>query len=102
FFNSLANGKVGPFPKQFVWMIVVLVILGFFLERHKAGFWIKATGGNAKAAIVAGIRTNEVKIGTFMIAGLCAAMAGILDFSFIGSTDTSAGTSLTFPVFASV
>jgi ribose/xylose/arabinose/galactoside ABC-type transport system permease subunit len=72
------------------------------LHRTLFGFRIAAIGGNPSAAAVVKLPVKRYKFWVFAIAGLCAALAGILDFSFIGSTTPTAGASLTFPVFAAV
>src|SRR6185312_16117597 len=53
-------------------------------------------------ARIARLPVTRYKILAFVICGMLAAMAGILDFSFIQTTQPNIGLSYTFPVFAAV
>jgi len=98
------GGLEFPFriPIQIAWLAAVAAIIAFVLHRTLFGFRLAAIGGNPQAARVAALPIRRYKLWVFAIAGACAALAGILDFSFIGSTTPSAGANLTFPVFAAV
>ena len=89
-------------PIQVVWLVGLSLVAGFALHRSLFGFHIFAIGGNLEAARTARLPIKKYKFIAFMLAGLLAALAGILDFSFLGSTDPSAGIPLLFPVFAAV
>lgn len=66
------------------WPVMPLVLLGAFicmslmLRRTVLGRSLYATGGNAAAAFVAGIRTNRIKVIAFTLSGLLAGIAGYL------------------------
>jgi len=90
------------FPIQFIWMSLVMLILGVTLNRSMLGFRMLATGSNPNAARVAGINIRRTKIAAFVLSGLTAAIAGIIDLSYVGSADPTNGSTLTFPVFAAV
>jgi len=102
-FNALGASTL-PFdiPIQIAWLVGAALVMGVLLHRTLFGFRIAAIGGNPSAAAVVKLPVKRYKFWVFAIAGLCAALAGILDFSFIGSTTPTAGASLTFPVFAAV
>jgi len=89
-------------PIQVVWLIVFAVLIGLLLHRSLFGFRLFAIGGNPEAARTSKLPVTRYKFVTFVLCGTLAALAGILDFSFLGSTDPSAGSSLLFPVFAAV
>jgi ribose/xylose/arabinose/galactoside ABC-type transport system permease subunit len=102
-FEALGSLEL-PFgiPIQIAWLAVVAAIIAFLLHGTLFGFRLAAIGGNLQAARVAALPIRRYKFWVFAIAGACAALAGILDFSFIGSTTPNAGANLTFPVFAAV
>ncbi|NJC81401.1 ABC transporter permease [Planosporangium mesophilum] len=84
-----------------VWICAVLfaagiVALGFL--RH--GRALYAIGGNVDAARAAGIRTDRVLIVGYVIAGLLAALAGLLYSGHYGSVTASQGNQMIFQVFA--
>jgi ribose/xylose/arabinose/galactoside ABC-type transport system permease subunit len=90
------------FPIQIVWMALIAVIMWIVMHRSLFGFRLAAIGGNPMAARVVRIPIARYKIAVFVISGVCAAFAGIMDFSFVGTTDPTGGTSLPFTVFAAV
>jgi ribose/xylose/arabinose/galactoside ABC-type transport system permease subunit len=61
-----------------------------------------AIGGNPIAAKLARLPVTRYKYVVFILSGALAAIAGILDFSFIQTTQPNIGLSYTFPVFAAV
>jgi ribose/xylose/arabinose/galactoside ABC-type transport system permease subunit len=103
FFYGLSNQDLpAKFPMQGLWMIAVAIIIGFLLSRSLFGFRLKAIGGNPLAAELARLPIRKYKILAFIMCSVLAALAAMLDFAFIGSTQPNAGLSLLFPVFAAV
>jgi ribose transport system permease protein len=102
FFFFLGQGQLfGKIPMQLSFMVVVMIILGYVLHRTVGGLHIFAVGGSERASFASGIDVRRVRLGTFVISGVCASLAGILNLSFIGSTLPTAGQGLEFQVFAS-
>jgi ribose/xylose/arabinose/galactoside ABC-type transport system permease subunit len=97
-FTSLPFG----IPIQVLWLGVAFVI--FWIVRHRTlfGFRLLAIGGNTDASRVARLPVRRYKFIVFMICAFMAGLAGILDFSFVGSIGPNSGQPLTFPVFAAV
>jgi ribose/xylose/arabinose/galactoside ABC-type transport system permease subunit len=89
-------------PIQILWMVVIGVIMYIVMHRSLFGFRLAAIGGNPVAARIVRVPIDRYKIAVFAISGVCAAFAGIMDFSFVGTTDPTGGTSLPFTVFAAV
>jgi ribose/xylose/arabinose/galactoside ABC-type transport system permease subunit len=84
------------------WMLGLAVVVGLLLHRSLFGFRLMAIGGNPEAARLARLPVRRYKILTFMLCSGLAAIAGILDFSFIQTSQPDIGLSQTFPVFAAV
>ncbi len=103
FFTGLSNQAL-PFniPAQGLWMIGAAVVFGFLLGRSLFGFRLKAIGGNAQAAVLARLPVRKYKFVAFILCGVMACLASVLDFAFVGSASPSGGSSLLFPVFAAV
>ncbi len=57
----------------------------FFLNKSRVGRYIIATGANAKAAKLSGIRTNQYRFLGLVISGFFAVMAGIVLTSYLGA-----------------
>ena len=83
-------------------MIVIAVIVALILSRSTFGRYVYATGGNAVAARLGGVRIDGVRVATFVFTGAAAALAGILDSSRVLSMQNSGGSFLTFTVLAGV
>jgi ribose/xylose/arabinose/galactoside ABC-type transport system permease subunit len=103
FFTGLtASFGAHPISLEVVWMLWLALVIGFLLHRTLFGFRLMAIGGNPVAAQLARLPVTRYKILAFVICSMLAAVAGILDFSFIQTTQPNIGLSYTFPVFAAV
>ncbi len=87
---------------EIFWMLGIAVVVGFLLHRSLFGFRLMAIGGNPEAGKLARLPVNRYKILAFILCSILAAIAGILDFSFIQTSQPDIGLSQTFPVFAAV
>lgn len=86
-----------------IWiMAVVVIVLAIVLARTTYGRYVYAVGGNAQAALLAGIRVHGVRILAFTLSGTAAAIGGIIDTSRVLSAQASPGTTLTFTVLAGI
>ncbi|MBO0801565.1 MAG: ABC transporter permease [Nocardiopsaceae bacterium] len=93
-FVTATSGSFGVLEVEFCWFIVLAVVCGLLLHRHRLGNWFYAAGGNATAARAVGVRTRRVKTIAFAIAGVTAALAGILATSRVQSIVPGQGTDL--------
>jgi ribose transport system permease protein len=85
------------------WMMIVIAIaMGILLSRTTFGRYVYASGGNAEAARLGGVRVNGIRLATFALSGLAAAMAGVLDASRVLSAQASSGQFLTFTVLTGI
>jgi ribose/xylose/arabinose/galactoside ABC-type transport system permease subunit len=90
------------FSIEVFWMLGLVLVVGFLLHRTLFGFRLVAIGGNPAAALLARLPVRRYKIMAFVLSAVIAATAGILDFSFIQTSQPDLGLSQTFPVFAAV
>lgn len=85
------------------WMMAIIVIaVGIGLSRSTFGRYVYATGGNSEAARFGGVRVNSIRVATFALSGVAAAMAGVLDASRVLSAQASSGSFLTFTVLTGI
>jgi ribose transport system permease protein len=101
-FQNLAIGRTLGIPNNILIMVVVLAILWIFLNYTEWGVQLRATGGNASAARLSGIRVDRVKILGLCIGSFCAGITGILLASLIGSGTNAAADGYLMPAFAAV
>jgi ribose/xylose/arabinose/galactoside ABC-type transport system permease subunit len=103
FFSHLGNASLpGNFPEQGLWSLLLLVVFAFVLGRTLFGFRLKAIGGSRAAAQIARLPVRRYTFLAFVVCACTACLAGLLDFSFIGSAGPNDGQSYLFPVFAAV
>jgi simple sugar transport system permease protein len=81
-----------------IWCLAIVVLFHIVLTRTRWGLHTISVGGNPIGATEAGIRTDRIKIGNFMIASMLGALAGLLEAFRINSIDPNigGGTALVF------
>jgi ribose transport system permease protein len=102
-FYRFANAQWLTVPSA-VWMtLVFVVILGLLLSRTTFGRYMVASGGNAEAARLAGVRVNRIRVITFTLSGGAAGLGGVIDISrLLSAQAASGGTTLAFTVLAGI
>lgn len=90
-FRVFGQGSMFGVPVPVVIFLMAGAILTFVLARTRFGRNIYAIGGNRDAAELVGIRTARVEFMVFGLAGLFAALAGILYASRMDSGQPSVG-----------
>lgn len=102
-FYKFANAEFWSIPSA-VWIVFVfIIILALLLSRTTFGRYVVASGGNAEAARLAGVRVNQIRIITYALSGLAAGLGGVIDTSRLLSAQASGGGSgLTFLVLAGI
>ncbi|MDW9684210.1 ribose ABC transporter permease [Sinorhizobium meliloti] len=77
-----------------IWVVAVLFVINqIVLSKTSFGRRAYLTGGNREAAVYSGIKVDRLKILIFMIAGVMAAISGVLLSSRLFSAQTNAGMS---------
>lgn len=90
-FDFLAWGKVWFIPFPIILFAAVAAAGIFLLRRTTYGRYVYATGGNEEVARLSGIKTDRVKIITYMICSSTAALTGIFLASRMGMGDPLVG-----------
>jgi len=102
FVKIFGSGDVGPIPGLVFWALGAVVV-GHFVFRHmRFGAHVVATGDNAAAARVTGIRVNRVKFAVLVLSGASAALAGILYTGRLQGANYTLGSSDLLAVIAAV
>jgi ribose transport system permease protein len=102
-FYKFANAQFLTIPSA-VWMtLVFIVILALLLGRTTFGRNMVASGGNAEAARLAGVRVNLIRVVTFTLTGGAAGLGGVIDISrLLSAQAASGGSALSFTVLAGI
>ena len=84
------------------WMMIAIRSPGRPADQDHVRRYVYATVGNAEAARLGGVRIDTVRIATFALSGMAAALAGTIDASRTLSAQASAGSFLTFTVLTGI
>ncbi len=99
-FIQIAVGNWFGIPRPVYYMVIAGLILWFVLNKTDIGRGIRAVGGNEEAARLAGVRVRLVTTTSFVIAGMFAAITGVLVASSVGSGQPTGGDGFTLSSFA--
>lgn len=101
-FEFIGSGWMLGIPVP-VWISIFMVLIVVFLTKKTTfGRYIYAIGGNEKAAFLSGININKIKLAVYGIAGMMAAVGGVLVTSRLNSAQPNAGTSYELDSIAAV
>jgi ribose transport system permease protein len=77
------------YPVPLLTMLAVATAGSIFLRRTVPGRHIFAIGGNVEASRFSGLPVPRIKLGVYVIAGLCAGIAAFLGAGFYGAATSS-------------
>jgi len=90
FINRLGT-PAGSARMSILWFLLIVIIAAIVMRRTQYGSWIYATGGSRLGAIAQGVRTQRVIVGNFIITGLLAGFAGVVQFASRPAVDPARG-----------
>lgn len=85
----LGSGSLLLFPTPVIIALVTLLAFWLFTRKTALGMFIEAVGINIRAAKNAGVSTRLIVMLTYMLSGLCAAIAGIIVTADIRGADAN-------------
>jgi simple sugar transport system permease protein len=84
-----------------VWLAAAaFIVAGIVLRYHRLGRALYAIGGNPEAARAAGIRVERITWGVYVLAGMLAAVGGLIITGYVGAISANQGNGMIFTVFA--
>jgi simple sugar transport system permease protein len=99
-FFTLATATFIGLPIS-VWLALILfAVTGFVLRYHRVGRSLYAIGGNREAARAAGINVDRISWLVFVVAGVLAAIGGLVLTGYVGAINANQGDGMIFTVFA--
>src|SRR6266403_1609373 len=99
-YNAVGNSGVAGVNAGVIWALIVLVVLQLVVFETPVGNRILAVGGDAASSFSRGVNVTKIKFGVFVVSGLLAAFAGVLDAAFIGYADGSFGVTMELSAIA--
>ena len=100
--NQIGKGSFLGIPIP-VWILIIFfAIFLFVLKKTVLGRQIYATGSNAKAAELAGININNIKLIVYAVSGFMASLSGLILVSRLGSAQPTLGSGYELDAIAAV
>lgn len=101
-FALIAGARVFGIPVPTLVMVFVFGVSYIVLEWTRFGRYVYAVGGNKEAARLAGVNTDRILVGVYVICGVLTALSGILLASRVNSGQPNAGLMYELDVIAAV
>jgi galactofuranose transport system permease protein len=87
--NAIGNGAILGVPVPVLVGVTVALIAGLVVRKAAFGRRLVAIGGNRPAAALAGLPVRRTLLVVYVLSGLLAAVAGVLNTSRLGASDPS-------------
>lgn len=101
-FEFIGQGFLLGVPVPVWLMLILYVVFWLLLHRTHFGRYVFATGGNQEASRLSGINVTQVKLWSFIMAGVLSAVAGFIITSRLSSAEPTAGSGLEMDAIAAV
>ena len=101
-FRTLARGEALGLPALTLWMLGAAALAWLVLERLELGRRLHAIGGNARAALLAGVPVRRDTVAAFAMAAALAGLAGLLLAARLGSAHPTGGGGFLLQAYAAV
>lgn len=101
-FRTAVTGKIGWVPVAFLVLVALAVLTYLILQRTYFGRTLRAFGSNERAAVLAGLPVRRTKVGVFVIAGICFALAGVFMAGRLSSAEGNMAMGVEMNVIAAV
>lgn len=101
--TELGSKEIAGIPTLFLIMLVISAVVWYVLTQTPFGRQLAAVGINQRAAELTGLRVRRIVMLSFVLSGLFAAAAGVLQVGAQGSGDPqSGGIGFILPAIAAV
>lgn len=88
-FAFLGSGYFLGLPFPIILVIITFIAVQLLMRRTALGLYIESVGANASASHYLGINARAIKFSVYAIAGLCAALAGMIAAADIKGADAN-------------
>jgi ribose transport system permease protein len=100
YLETIFYGDLFGIPLPLIYMLIFYAISAIFLRYTRPGRAIYSIGGNETASYLSGIHVNRTRLLAFVIAGLTAAIAGVLLSARLNSGSPNYGVGLELAAIA--
>lgn len=102
FTGIFGSGSLFGIPSLILWTLGAVIVGHIVYRQTRFGAHVVATGDNARAAQVSGIRVPRLRLTVLMLSGLCAGLAGLLYAGRLQAAKYTLGESDLMTVIAAV
>jgi ribose/xylose/arabinose/galactoside ABC-type transport system permease subunit len=99
---TFATGAVAGVSAAFLWLLVVLAVLGWALHRTRFGAHLYVLGGSAQSARMLGLAVDRLRVAVFALTGGLMGLVGLILISRIGNARADGAIGLEFDAIAAV
>ena len=93
-FLDLGTRQVLSIPVLFIVAVVVVGVVGYYLQTARSGRELYAVGSDPDAAVLYGLPVRRRVVGAFVVSGALAGLAGVVYAARYGTVSSSAGTGI--------
>ena len=101
-FIAFGEGKIFVFPYILIVAICVAVVTHIISKKTRYGRQLYAVGTNHKTALISGISPKKVIFKVYVISGVCAAIAGIVELAYMQSGSVNYGSTMFNDIMGSI
>jgi rhamnose transport system permease protein len=93
-FLNLGTAQVLTIPVLFILAMVIVGVVGYYLQTARSGRELYAVGSDPDAAVLYGLPVRRRVVGAFVLSGALAGLAGVVFAARYGTVSSSAGTGI--------
>lgn len=101
-FTLIGRGSVGIVPIPVILFLLTIIFFWYLVHFTKFGRYIYATGGNSEASRLSGLNINNIRMLSYIIIGITAAIAGIIMTSRVNIGKANIAEGMALDVIAAV
>jgi rhamnose transport system permease protein len=93
-FLNLGTQQILTIPVLFIIAMVIVIVVGYYLQTARSGRELYAVGSDPDAAVLYGLPVRRRVIGAFVLSGALAGLAGVIYAARYGTVSSEAGTGI--------
>lgn len=97
---ALGSARIHNVPIAIIFVIALYILTWAWLNYSRTGLALYAIGGDKESAQEAGINTQRLVLGVYVLSGILCALAGLIITGFLGAATTTLAQNSVFPAFA--
>lgn len=86
---SIFGGYIGPVPTPIIIALLCVIVVNLVLKQSAMGLYVQSVGINRKASRIAGLNSQQIIFLCYVLCGLCAAIAGLINSSRVSNADSN-------------